>query len=159
MTATSTLASDTAALILNDLEQRRVLYGGQDADAPPESSRIAWTVETIEAVATGDDTVMPHEDVREHVQTVCEALFSNPLLAEYQIPDAFWRTDLGRVCASALAVTSGADLVTIADAARESGIPLGTLHARVKAGSLRTVTIWDKARGRPRRMLYRADIA
>ena len=66
--------------------------------------------------------------------------------------------DLGQVCGSALAVTSGDALMSLADAERETGIALATLHARVKAGTLRSVTVWDRARGRPRQMLYRDDL-
>ncbi len=158
--ATSDLAVQTGRLVLGDMLHRLMMYFSVEdlAAADPEHGPLAYAIRLLEAVASGEDTATDADEVRGYVQTICEALFSRVGEAAYDVPEDWWSSPLGRVCSSALAVTEGEDLISIADAARELDVPLATLWARVRRGSYHYVVIQDRRRGRPRRMLYRSEI-
>lgn len=56
-------------------------------------------------------------ETAEMVQSLAETLFSTPLSSAYAIPEAFWRTDLGRVIAAAQLWVADDELITLSEAA------------------------------------------
>lgn len=131
-----------------------LLEGAEEwGDFPPLVSTIRGVIDAAEGRAAP-----PAEEVRDAVQAICETLFANPLLLEYEIPESFWAHPLGRVCATALAVTQGADLIHVSEAARLLGWSLSRVGNAIRDGRLQALTVHDRARGRSRRMLCRAEV-
>jgi len=82
---------------------------------PPDQSPLRGQLELLVAVANGDHSHNPHI-VAETVQAVTETLFTSAMT--YDVPSAFWRTDLGQVIAHCQVWLRGDDLISVTEAAR-----------------------------------------
>ena len=72
----------------------------------------------------------------ECIQTVMEVLFSNPLLNFYQIPNEFWKIDIGAMIARAQLWLHN-DLITMVECAEKFGVTVQAVSQAIDAGRLR----------------------
>lgn len=56
-------------------------------------------------------------EVMEITQSIAETLFSNPLISAYEIPQAFWSSDLGQLVLQAQLWARGDELIALKEAA------------------------------------------
>lgn len=82
---------------------------------PLVQSPLRDQLELLVAVANGDHGHEPGI-VAETAQAVCEVLFTSAMT--YEIPSAFWRTELGQVIAHCQLWLRGDDLISITEAAQ-----------------------------------------
>jgi len=124
------------------------------------ASALADQLAEIARMASGD--IQPTEwnrgVVYEGIQDLMERLFSSPLLGSYEIPRAFWKTDLGAMVAAAFAKVQGDELITISEAAGLLGITTQAISHRIGRGDIMAYPDITEPNPQKRQRVLRSDI-
>jgi hypothetical protein len=121
---------------------------------------VADTLADIARAAAGE---LQHDEVgdgilRESIQSIAEMLFATPLTNSYEIPVAFWDSDLGQMLARAQLWIEGDELITIAEAARIRGVSVQAISQSVDAGRLRAYVDPNAGHRQGRRLVRRQQV-
>lgn len=160
----------TQAFVAERLRQLGQVWAGLDA-APqahelltrlygPEG--IEGTMEPVEwlrmALYGAGLTDGDADEMRLICQGMAEWLFSVPGASGYSIPDEWAATPMGALWWRALLRTEGDALITLAEAAHLSGVPLTTLASRVERGALRSFVNAAAPARQGRTLVRRSDV-
>lgn len=109
--------------------------------APYEQSPLQDIVKTLVQIANGE--VEPDETTNDAIQSLMETLFIAPLSTwGYEIPPAFWTSDLGQVVLQVQLKLFGDRLITLSEAAtilrgKSTGTTLKWVNDQIKKGTLK----------------------
>jgi hypothetical protein len=107
---------------------------------------------------------LQHDDfgdgvLMETIQSICEILFANPVVAFYEIPESFWTSPIGAMIARAQLWLRRDQLITLKEAADLLGLKPPSVTAMTRDGRL-TVYVDPDAPNptRSRRLVSRVEV-
>ncbi len=132
------------------------LYTNEDLFRCP----VAESLAVIARAAAGEMRDDDDEDniLHESLQSIAEMIFASPLGGAYEIPAAFWESDLGQMMARAQLWLIGDELITIAEAARIRGVSVQAISQAIDAGRITAYHDPEAGSRQGRRLVSRLQI-